>query len=112
MSASSYETIEYEKNGPLATLTINRPDRMNAMTNRMLLETGQARNLIGSHHTSGRSGEDRTNRLAGGETSRNDSARRLHDMQARIGKFAVDRLLEISEIVPHLGSEVRVHDNR
>lgn len=42
MSASSYETIKYEKNGPIATLTINRPDRMNGMTNRMLVETGQA----------------------------------------------------------------------
>ncbi len=42
MSASTYETIKYEKNGPIATLTINRPDRMNGMTNRMLVETGQA----------------------------------------------------------------------
>ncbi len=37
-----YETILYEKDGPVATLTMNRPDRMNSMTNRMVLEAGQA----------------------------------------------------------------------
>ena len=42
MSAASYETILYERNGPIATLTMNRPDRLNGMTNRMLLETGRA----------------------------------------------------------------------
>lgn len=42
MSAANYDTIKYEKNGPIATLTINRPERMNGMTNRMLVETGQA----------------------------------------------------------------------
>ncbi|MGO9606803.1 MAG: enoyl-CoA hydratase/isomerase family protein [Candidatus Binataceae bacterium] len=42
MSTAQYETIRYEKSGGVATLTINRPDRMNAMTNRMLLETGRA----------------------------------------------------------------------
>ncbi|HKN00886.1 MAG TPA: enoyl-CoA hydratase-related protein [Candidatus Binataceae bacterium] len=42
MSTAQYETIRYEKSGGIATLTINRPNRMNAMTNRMLLETGQA----------------------------------------------------------------------
>jgi 2-(1,2-epoxy-1,2-dihydrophenyl)acetyl-CoA isomerase len=42
MSARSFETITYEKNGAIATLTINRPERMNGMTNVMLIETGQA----------------------------------------------------------------------
>jgi 2-(1,2-epoxy-1,2-dihydrophenyl)acetyl-CoA isomerase len=39
---TAYETITYDKDGPVATLTLNRPDRMNAMTNRMVLETGRA----------------------------------------------------------------------
>jgi 2-(1,2-epoxy-1,2-dihydrophenyl)acetyl-CoA isomerase len=39
---TAYETITYTKDGPVATLTLNRPDRMNAMTNRMVLETGRA----------------------------------------------------------------------
>jgi 2-(1,2-epoxy-1,2-dihydrophenyl)acetyl-CoA isomerase len=39
---SEYETIVYEKAGPVATLTMNRPERMNSMTNRMVLETGRA----------------------------------------------------------------------
>jgi 2-(1,2-epoxy-1,2-dihydrophenyl)acetyl-CoA isomerase len=42
MSGTEYQTIRYEKSGPVATLMMNRPDRMNAMTNRMLLETGRA----------------------------------------------------------------------
>jgi 2-(1,2-epoxy-1,2-dihydrophenyl)acetyl-CoA isomerase len=39
---TAYETIAYTKDGPVATLTMNRPERMNAMTNRMVLETGRA----------------------------------------------------------------------
>ena len=39
---SEYETIVYAKDGPVATLTMNRPERMNSMTNRMVLETGRA----------------------------------------------------------------------
>ncbi len=39
---SEYETIVYEKDGPVAMLTMNRPERMNSMTNRMVLETGRA----------------------------------------------------------------------
>jgi len=39
---SSYQTIIFEKAGPIARLTMNRPDRLNGMTNRMLLETGDA----------------------------------------------------------------------
>jgi 2-(1,2-epoxy-1,2-dihydrophenyl)acetyl-CoA isomerase len=40
--SSEYQTIRYEKSGTVARLIMNRPDRMNAMTNRMLLETGRA----------------------------------------------------------------------
>lgn len=42
MSGATFETILYEKSGAIATLTMNRPDRLNGMTNRMLRETGQA----------------------------------------------------------------------
>jgi len=42
MSTQQFQHIRYEKSGPVATLTMNRPDRMNAMTNRMLLEAGRA----------------------------------------------------------------------
>ena len=39
MSNAQFETIIYEKSGPVARLTMNRPDRLNGMTNRMLVET-------------------------------------------------------------------------
>jgi 2-(1,2-epoxy-1,2-dihydrophenyl)acetyl-CoA isomerase len=42
MSSTQYETILYEKSGPVATLTINRPDRLNGMTKKMLREARQA----------------------------------------------------------------------
>jgi 2-(1,2-epoxy-1,2-dihydrophenyl)acetyl-CoA isomerase len=42
MAAARFETITYEIAGPIATLTMNRPERMNGMTNRMLLEAGEA----------------------------------------------------------------------
>jgi 2-(1,2-epoxy-1,2-dihydrophenyl)acetyl-CoA isomerase len=42
MSGKQYETILYEKSGPVATLTINRPDRLNGMTRKMLRETREA----------------------------------------------------------------------
>jgi 2-(1,2-epoxy-1,2-dihydrophenyl)acetyl-CoA isomerase len=42
MSGTNYETILYEKSGPVATLTINRPDRLNGMTKKMLRETREA----------------------------------------------------------------------
>jgi 2-(1,2-epoxy-1,2-dihydrophenyl)acetyl-CoA isomerase len=42
MSGTQYETILYEKSGPVATLTINRPDRLNGMTKKMLREARQA----------------------------------------------------------------------
>jgi 2-(1,2-epoxy-1,2-dihydrophenyl)acetyl-CoA isomerase len=42
LSETRFETIVYEKSGSIATLTLNRPERMNGMTNQMLLETGEA----------------------------------------------------------------------
>jgi len=38
----TYETIRYEQDGPIVTLTLNRPERMNAMTNLMVRETAEA----------------------------------------------------------------------
>ena len=38
MSAQTFETILYEKVGTVATLTMNRPDRLNGMTKKMLRE--------------------------------------------------------------------------
>lgn len=35
---NAYETLVYEKTGPVAQLTLNRPERKNGMTNRMLIE--------------------------------------------------------------------------
>jgi 2-(1,2-epoxy-1,2-dihydrophenyl)acetyl-CoA isomerase len=42
MSNSQFDTIIYEKSGPVARLTMNRPDHLNGMTNRMLIETRTA----------------------------------------------------------------------
>jgi 2-(1,2-epoxy-1,2-dihydrophenyl)acetyl-CoA isomerase len=42
MAPRRFETIRYEKAGAIATLTMNRPERMNGMTNRMLCETTEA----------------------------------------------------------------------
>ena len=42
MSHARYETLLYEKSGAIATLTLNRPDRMNGMTNRMVAESVDA----------------------------------------------------------------------
>jgi 2-(1,2-epoxy-1,2-dihydrophenyl)acetyl-CoA isomerase len=42
VSSTQFETIIYEKSGPVARLTMNRPDRLNGMTNRMLVETRRA----------------------------------------------------------------------
>jgi len=41
-TAASYETILYEVTDGIARLTMNRPDRRNAMTNRMVRETYEA----------------------------------------------------------------------
>lgn len=38
----SYETIKVEDNGPLKTITLNRPDRLNAMPPQMADEIGEA----------------------------------------------------------------------
>jgi len=42
VSSTHFETIIYEKAGPVARLTMNRPERLNGMTNRMLIETRKA----------------------------------------------------------------------
>jgi len=42
MSGKQFETIIYEKSGPVATLTMNRPDRLNGMTTKMLREAHEA----------------------------------------------------------------------
>lgn len=42
MSGTQFETILYEKSGPVATLTMNRPDRLNGMTKKMLREAREA----------------------------------------------------------------------
>lgn len=47
---TDYEMILVEKSGPLATVSMNRPDRMNAMTNRMVAETGDALAALAEDH--------------------------------------------------------------
>ena len=42
MAPPKFETILYEQDGPVVTITMNRPERKNAMTNRMVRETGDA----------------------------------------------------------------------
>jgi 2-(1,2-epoxy-1,2-dihydrophenyl)acetyl-CoA isomerase len=42
MTQTRFETLLYEKAGPIATLTLNRPERMNGMTNRMVIEAREA----------------------------------------------------------------------
>src|SRR6516165_9232728 len=42
MSGDRFETILYEKSGTVARLVMNRPERLNGMTNRMLREARQA----------------------------------------------------------------------
>ena len=37
-----YETITYEKNGPVATVTLNRPDKLNALSDELQLEVRSA----------------------------------------------------------------------
>ena len=37
--AKAYKTIRFEATGGIGRLTLNRPERMNSMTNRMLIET-------------------------------------------------------------------------
>ncbi len=38
MSGANFETIRYEKSGPVATLTMNRPERLNSIAGRMMHE--------------------------------------------------------------------------
>ena len=38
----SYETIRVDRDGPLLTITLNRPERLNAMPPAMADEIGQA----------------------------------------------------------------------
>lgn len=42
MADIRYETITYVREGAIATLTMNRPERMNGMTNRMVIEATRA----------------------------------------------------------------------
>jgi 2-(1,2-epoxy-1,2-dihydrophenyl)acetyl-CoA isomerase len=42
VSSTHFETVIYEKVGPVARLTMNRPEHLNGMTNRMLIETRKA----------------------------------------------------------------------
>lgn len=43
---SDYETILYEVEGPLATLTMNRPDSLNGITNTMMRELWECLNSV------------------------------------------------------------------
>ncbi|MHB8381787.1 MAG: enoyl-CoA hydratase/isomerase family protein [Candidatus Binataceae bacterium] len=45
MSAAHFKTILFEKTGPVATLTMNRPERMNGMTTLMVHEARKALSL-------------------------------------------------------------------
>ena len=46
MTTPSFETVLLSIDGPIARLTLNRPDRMNGMTNRMVRETADALELV------------------------------------------------------------------
>ncbi|MDP6175352.1 MAG: hypothetical protein QGF09_14395, partial [Rhodospirillales bacterium] len=42
----SYENIKYEKNGPIATVTLNRPEKLNALSNDLQLEVRDYRETL------------------------------------------------------------------
>ena len=42
MGAVSFEAIQLETQGPIAILTLNRPDRLNAINDQMKLEIADA----------------------------------------------------------------------
>lgn len=46
MTTPTFETILLAVDGPVATLTLNRPERMNSMTNRMVRETADALDVV------------------------------------------------------------------
>ena len=48
MRAMAFETLRYEVDGGLARLTLDRPDAMNGMTNRMVREATEALELAGA----------------------------------------------------------------
>ena len=48
MSTHSFETILYDVDGGIATITLNRPDRLNAFTNQMMLDMIAALDLTDS----------------------------------------------------------------
>ena len=54
-----YEAIQYSVDDPIATITFNRPDRLNALTGQMLAELQQElryhhRRIEGLHHKKSR----------------------------------------------------------
>lgn len=51
MSNPTFETVLLSVDGPIARLTLNRPDRMNGMTNRMVRETADALELVAADDT-------------------------------------------------------------
>ena len=48
---SNYETILYEKEGSLATVTLNRPDSMNGITNTLMRELYECLNVVSLDET-------------------------------------------------------------
>jgi 2-(1,2-epoxy-1,2-dihydrophenyl)acetyl-CoA isomerase len=44
---ADYQTIQFDRRGPIATITMHRPERRNSMTNRMVREVGDALVMAG-----------------------------------------------------------------
>ena len=51
MTEPTFDTILLTVEGPIARLTLNRPDRMNGMTNRMVRETADALEIVAADAT-------------------------------------------------------------